>query len=338
MAYEKQTFQDGQILYASQLNHIENNMEYLFNFSNVTLVCKDNFMTWIKSLKQLGFCIAVEDFECVFEGEQTKLLKKGAVYTFSPDTSELKLCFNSDCPIFVENISTDQSEESNSSTVTLITLDYTNIELDIGDSMQLAASVTPSNATNNTVLWKSSNTSIAIVDNGYVTAVAEGSAIITAYSAENNTIEATCSVTVAAESGETPTDPTNKVMFSTLTPVKEGVVLKKDGKTEYTPNRGVSSYYQLPYSEGMQISTVLHNSWITNYPPFLIVDGETITIPEYVDGGGVHTVIYKHYTVTLNGLSNNAKVYVNKAYTVESGSGGANAYENYCYYIAGGAE
>ena len=55
------------------------------------------------------------------------------------------------------------------------------------------ATVKPDDATDKTVTWSSSNTAIAVVDNGKVQAVAEGSAIITAQSGGKT---ATCSVTV----------------------------------------------------------------------------------------------------------------------------------------------
>ncbi|MBU5232379.1 Ig-like domain-containing protein [Agathobacter rectalis] len=49
-----------------------------------------------------------------------------------------------------------------------------------GETVQLIASVTPDNAVNKKLTWSTSNSSVAIVDeNGLVTAVANGTAIIT---------------------------------------------------------------------------------------------------------------------------------------------------------------
>ena len=45
-------------------------------------------------------------------------------------------------------------------------------------------------------MWNSSNTSIAVVNEGVVTALAEGAATITCTSADNNEIYASASVTV----------------------------------------------------------------------------------------------------------------------------------------------
>jgi uncharacterized repeat protein (TIGR01451 family) len=76
-----------------------------------------------------------------------------------------------------------------------ITLDKSTINLTQGDSQQLTATTTPAGAQVN---WKSSDTSIAIVDStGKVTGVKEGTCTITATTADGLT--ATCIVTVTKE-------------------------------------------------------------------------------------------------------------------------------------------
>ena len=68
-------------------------------------------------------------------------------------------------------------------------------KLNVGKSFTITATVKPDNAWNRTVTWRSSDPSIATVDeNGTVTAIAEGEAIITAESADGVTAE--CKVTV----------------------------------------------------------------------------------------------------------------------------------------------
>jgi hypothetical protein len=68
-----------------------------------------------------------------------------------------------------------------------------------GNDATLVATIAPSNATNKTVNWSSSNTAVATVDNtGKVTAVAAGAATITATSAANSDAKASCAVTVEA--------------------------------------------------------------------------------------------------------------------------------------------
>ena len=78
--------------------------------------------------------------------------------------------------------------------VVSISLDRESITLVEESSTSLVATVKPNDATDKTVTWSSSNTSIATVDqSGKVTAVKEGSATITARASDKL---ATCSVTV----------------------------------------------------------------------------------------------------------------------------------------------
>lgn len=84
--------------------------------------------------------------------------------------------------------------------VTGVSLSKTSLSLVEGGSETLTATVTPSNATNKAVSWKSSDATIASVDNsGKVTAVKAGSATITVTTTDGSKT-ATCSVTVTANS------------------------------------------------------------------------------------------------------------------------------------------
>lgn len=82
--------------------------------------------------------------------------------------------------------------------VTGVTLNKSSLELTIGDTEALTATVTPENATDKSVTWSSNNTSVATVDaNGKVTAVAAGNATITV-TTKDGSKTATCTVTVKA--------------------------------------------------------------------------------------------------------------------------------------------
>jgi uncharacterized protein YjdB len=76
-----------------------------------------------------------------------------------------------------------------------VTLNKASLVLNVGASETLVASVQPSNATNKTVSWTSGNPSAVSVNNGLVTAVAPGSAVVTVTTQDGGKT-ATCSVTV----------------------------------------------------------------------------------------------------------------------------------------------
>ena len=82
--------------------------------------------------------------------------------------------------------------------VTGITLSESSKTLSIGDSHQLTATITPSNADNHNISWTSDNTSVVTVDEtGLITATGTGNATITATTEDGNKT-ATCAITVKA--------------------------------------------------------------------------------------------------------------------------------------------
>ncbi|GEM_PF-1705222 len=81
--------------------------------------------------------------------------------------------------------------------VTAITLNYTKGKLCVGDSEWLEAYIEPSYATDNTVIWSSSDESVVTVNQkGEITGVGLGTAIITATAKDGSGVTATCKVTV----------------------------------------------------------------------------------------------------------------------------------------------
>ena len=80
--------------------------------------------------------------------------------------------------------------------VTGITLNPSSVSLEVGGTVSLSATVTPSNATDKSVTWSSSNAGVASVAGGVVTAVAEGSATVTATAGGKS---AKCEVKVTAK-------------------------------------------------------------------------------------------------------------------------------------------
>ena len=92
--------------------------------------------------------------------------------------------------------------------VTGVTMNKTSTSLYVGDTETLTATVAPDNATNRAVTWASSNPSVAKVENGVVTALACGTAVITATTQDGNHT-ATCAVTVRPDIP--PANPNYKI-------------------------------------------------------------------------------------------------------------------------------
>ena len=87
--------------------------------------------------------------------------------------------------------------------VTGVSVSPTSDSLNAGLTTPLTATVAPANATNKTVNWSSGNTSVATVNaNGLVTAIAPGTAVITATTVDQNKT-ATASITVTPGSSFT---------------------------------------------------------------------------------------------------------------------------------------
>jgi len=99
--------------------------------------------------------------------------------------------------------------------VTGVTLNKSQVTLNVGESSQLTATVTPANATNKAVSWSSSNNAIATVSaNGLVTAIGAGTATITVTTADGGFTK-TATITVAAIQ-EPDTTPPGEVSGATV--------------------------------------------------------------------------------------------------------------------------
>jgi len=81
-----------------------------------------------------------------------------------------------------------------------ISIDVTSAAMRINGTLEITATILPDNATDAGVIWKSSNTRVATVDqDGNVRAIGAGTAVITAISKWNPLVEASCEVTVVAD-------------------------------------------------------------------------------------------------------------------------------------------
>lgn len=82
--------------------------------------------------------------------------------------------------------------------VSSILLNPTSVSITEGQTATISATISPSNASNQKVIWSSSDATIATIDDGTVVAIAEGTAVITAISDDGGKM-ATCSVSVKSK-------------------------------------------------------------------------------------------------------------------------------------------
>lgn len=74
-----------------------------------------------------------------------------------------------------------------------------------GSTLYISSVVSPTNASNKSLIWKSNDTNKAIVNNGSVTAYAPGVVTITATAADGSGVTAQCVITITGEAIATPT-------------------------------------------------------------------------------------------------------------------------------------
>ena len=101
----------------------------------------------------------------------------------------------------------------NAISVTSVTLSSTATSVQEDKTVTLTATVLPNNATNKTVTWSTNAPSIATVDNGVVTGIKAGSAVITATANDGSGAYATCNVTVTAKPATVTATITVKTAF-----------------------------------------------------------------------------------------------------------------------------
>ena len=94
--------------------------------------------------------------------------------------------------------------------VTNISLNKTSETMPVGTNLQLIATVTPTNATDKSVSWKSSNESVATVNaSGLVNARAVGNVIITCTANDGSGVKATCQFTIEKTQNEIAINTSN---------------------------------------------------------------------------------------------------------------------------------
>ncbi len=192
-----------------------------------------------------------------------------------------------------------------------VALNQTEITLEIGEEQTLIATVTPDDATDKTVVWSSSDNSVATVSDGKITAVAEGTATVAAKAGEKS---ATCSVTVNKAAPKQLTEAEWKAAFEFLrnsdnfivnTDELEDNVWTRLLTYEIDGNKIKETWYEddvyyEAYDEDTKLLTCYRyseengwTSWIyTRDEPEWIIDEETQE----------ETIIHKYITVEFESL------------------------------------
>ena len=138
--------------------------------------------------------------------------------------------------------------------VTGVTLNTDKLPLYTGDSKTLTATVKPDNAADKTLKWESSNDKIATVDQtGKVTAVAHGTATITATTADGG-YKATCAVTVTDKTYTISVTP-DELDFGTILqnaaqPAAQTVTVTNTGNQQVTVALPTATNFVIAAGEG----------------------------------------------------------------------------------------
>lgn len=182
--------------------------------------------------------------------------------------------------------------------VTKVTLNKTTASVVKGKTLTLTATVTPTNATNKKVTWKSSNTKIATVDsNGKVTAKAAGTATITCTAADGSGKSAACKITVK----NPPVKVTKLKINKTSVDLLKGKTVQL--KVTVTPSNATNKAVTWT-SSNKRIATVTSNGLVK------AVRTGTVTITAKAkDGSG------KKVTCKINVYADSVESYVARIYT-----------------------
>ena len=164
-----------------------------------------------------------------------------------------------------------------------VSLDRSELSLEVNKTATLTATVTPDNAANKAVSWSSDAEGVATVNGGLITAVGTGSATITVTTADGGKT-ASCAVTVAAAEEEVQTI-TGKTITEAL---------------DYIRNLGAAASASYLIKLG-QDETNVSTYDMTTSTGSTFKKGLTITVDGAKEGGGTYTVQWASGNSTTQG-------------------------------------
>ena len=215
-----------------------------------------------------------------------------------------------------EQPTTTPTPENQNVEVTDISLNKNSLGLIIGNSDTLTANITPSNATNKSVTWSSSNSSIISVDNsGKVTAKAIGSATITAKTANGK--EASATVTSDVKNITLTVGNQTISKYGTIT--STNITVNIDANGYNVPDSLIT--WSAPDTSGYTA------------PAYMSTNGKTATVTARDVWSGTASV---PITVKINNKQVKTTIYVESAINISNLSNGINSYESdgklYCTF------
>ena len=207
---------------------------------------------------------------------------------------------------------------------TAISLNHSQMNLLVGGTSQLIATVLPDSTTNKVVTWSSSDSNIATVSSdGFVTAIYPGTATITATTTDGSNLSASCDVTVtedlsnydnylsmsdtAAFRGDTiviPIKMTNEssiISFQTDIFLPEGLeLLQEDGEYIIDPSERMTRTHSI-MSNDVSNGAIRVLCYSSNYKPFTGNSGDDlfyITVKVADNAEGNYTIQLKNTLLT----------------------------------------
>lgn len=162
-----------------------------------------NDYKWSYSAQSTGYKgtsnLTILNFACTVDTDSAYEAKNVTITFEKPGDSTWKGCCFDNINLDEHNVTVVPATVTVSKApvyVSGVTLDKTSLSLKDGETAALVATIQPSDADNQTLIWSSSDSSVATVTNGTVTAVKAGTATITVTTQDGNKT-ASCTVTVS---------------------------------------------------------------------------------------------------------------------------------------------
>jgi len=203
-----------------------------------------------------------------------------------------------------------------------VELDITSASIDVGESVIVNATIIPSNAYIKTLKWESNNESVATVNDGIITGVGPGEAVITATTQDGTSIENKINVTVKRYSityntngGTLPSNVitsyhANAETFNLPTPTRNGYTfngwyesedLSGNPVTQITKGTKENKVY---YAKWTVMPLIIYDNGIENLPLSFHV-GYGASYNKYSDYIDCYMDVYGTYAIDITVTTDN---------------------------------